>query len=62
MPYGKVKDSRSGKTFYVSWERWLSVCKENNVDPYENEEIGFDLGGGDSYTVAVHPEEREERE
>ena len=45
---------RAGKTFQLSWPEWLEFCAEQDIDPIENCEHGFDLGLGDSFTVACY--------
>jgi hypothetical protein len=32
----------------LTWEQWTEFCQEHRIDPKENCEYGFDLGGGDS--------------
>lgn len=58
------------KTFYISdWEDWVSVCEENNVNPYEY--VDFSVGvpghrqitGGESVDykfVGDYPNEEED--
>ena len=56
MPPTKTQDSS-----IYNWEEWCSFCAEQNEDPYENCEIGFDLGGGDSYSIVYrgdYPEKK----
>jgi len=65
-----MSDPRSGKTFQLPWWQWVEFCDAQGVDPYGESEIGFDLGGGNSYTVACyyppeevsHLEERQRKE
>ena len=54
-----MTDPRAGKTFEIPWPEWVQFCAEQGIDPIEECECGFDLGGGDSYTVACYdpPEE-----
>lgn len=49
-----MMDPRSGKTFQISFPEWIEFCAEQGIDPIENCEHGFDLGLGDSYTVACY--------
>jgi len=51
-----MRDPRAGKTYRLSWPEWIQFCAEQGMDPIENCELSFDLGGGDSYTVACHEE------
>jgi hypothetical protein len=51
------------KRHCLTWEQWVEFCAEYDIDPYENCEYGFDLGGGDSeeyYCYDDPPEELEE--
>lgn len=65
-----MTDSRAGKTFHLNWPEWVQFCAEQDIDPIENREFGFDLGGGDSYDVVCcdqpdeveHLDEQQERE
>ena len=34
-----------------NWDEWVEFCHEQEIDPYEESSLGFDLGGGDSFTV-----------
>jgi len=47
-------DPRAGKTFELPWWQWVQFCAEQDMDPYEESEIGFDLGLGSSFTVACY--------
>lgn len=50
------------KQIYISdWEEWKEGCLQRDIDPYEEDEVGFDLGGGDSETF-VFVGEKPERE
>ena len=49
-----MRDKRAGKTFQLPWWQWVEFCAEQSVDPYEESEIGFDLGLGSSFTVACY--------
>ncbi|MCK4759333.1 MAG: hypothetical protein KAT69_04760 [Candidatus Aminicenantes bacterium] len=49
-----MADPRAGKTYQISFPEWIEFCAEQGIDPVENCECGFDLGGGDSYTVACY--------
>ena len=49
-----MTDPRAGKTYQISFPEWIQFCAEQDIDPVENCECGFDLGGGDSYTVACY--------
>ena len=49
-----MMDKRAGKTFELSWPEWVKFCAEHDTDSIENAEYGFDLDGGDSYTVACY--------
>ena len=53
------RDPRAGKMYQIPWSEWLEFCAEHGIDPIENCELGFDLGGGNSYTMACYdpPEE-----
>ena len=33
------------------WEEWVDFCLQYDEDPHEISWIGFDEGGGDSFTV-----------
>lgn len=64
-----MRDKRAGKTFQLPWPEWVEFCTEHGIDPIEDCECGFDLGGGDSFTVAcyyppdeeAHLQERQEQ-
>ena len=30
------------------WKDWVELCDIADIDPYENVDVGFDRGGGDS--------------
>lgn len=49
-----MTDPRSGKTYSLNWKKWKEFCAEHNIDPRENCELSFDLGGGYSFTVACY--------
>lgn len=49
-----MTDPRAEKTFEMTWKEWIEFCTEQEVDPIENCEHGFDLGGGASFTVACY--------
>lgn len=49
-----MTDPRSGKTFQLPWWQWVEFCAVQDVDPHEESEVGFDLGGGNSFTVACY--------
>jgi|GEM_PF-1952358 len=49
-----MTDSRAGKTYHLRWLEWIQFCAEQGIDPIENCEHSFDLGGGDSYTIACY--------
>lgn len=37
------------KPHYIyRWKDWKELCENHGIDPYENVDFGFDLGGGDS--------------
>ena len=55
-----IRDCRTGKTFQINWPEWVIFCNEQGIDPVENCEHGFDLGGGDSYDVVCYDEPEEE--
>jgi hypothetical protein len=47
----------------LTWEQWAEFCREQEIDPRDNCEYGFDLGGGNSiefYCYEDPPEEAEE--
>lgn len=44
----------NGVTQVLTWPEWKEFCVEQNMDPVENCEMGFDLGDGDSFTVACY--------
>jgi len=49
----------------LNWEQWVVFCRDQNIDPRENCECGFDLGGGDSeeyYCYDTPPPEEESNE
>jgi len=52
-----------GSIHYVTnWEDWKEFCAEQNIDPYEHCDYGFDLGGGDSFDIEYigdYPEREE---
>lgn len=49
-----MTDPRAGKTYHLSWSEWVRFCTEQSIDPIENCEHGFDLGGGDSCTMVCY--------
>jgi hypothetical protein len=53
------------KTAYISnWQTWKEICAEAGEDPWETDETGRDLGGGDSEEaefVGERPEKEEEQ-
>lgn len=49
-----MTDPRVGKTYHLGWPEWVEFCAEQDIDPIEDCEFGFDLGGGDSYEVICH--------
>jgi len=49
-----MPDPRAGKTYSLTWQQWVAYCAEHGLDPYEQEEDGYDLGGGDSFTIACY--------
>jgi len=49
-------DPRAGKTFYLNSKEWTEFCDEHLMSD-EEIELGFDLGGGYSYTVARYVKE-----
>ena len=51
-----MRDRRNGKTYYVDWDHWIILCYQHREDPWNTMELGFDLGGGDSYTVKLDGE------
>jgi len=51
-----MADPRTGKTYQLTWEQWVAYCAEHGIDPYEQEEDGYDLGGGNSFTIACYDE------
>ena len=65
-----MTDPRAGKTYHLRWPEWIQFCAEQGIDPIDNCEHSFDLGGGNSYTMVCHDqpdevkhlEERQERE
>ena len=48
------RDLRAGKTYRLNWEEWKEFCAEQDIDPHENCEHGFDLGGGDSFEIVCY--------
>jgi len=49
-----MTDLRAGKTYSLNWKEWVEFCAEQDIDPSENCEQSFDLGGGHSFTVACY--------
>lgn len=54
------------KIYRISdWQVWVEICEDlflgNKTNPWDTDEVGRDLGGGDSET-AVFVGERPERE
>jgi len=39
---------RSKTHHIINWEDWKELCEKYEIDPYEEIEFGFDLGGGNS--------------
>jgi len=58
-----MTDLRQGKTYSLNWKEWIEFCAEHDIDPRENCEYGFDLGGGYSFEVVCYekPPEEESR-
>ena len=53
----------TGKTHKLNWKEYKEVALEYDVDPYEFQSFGIDLGGGDSEDfecIDDDPPEREE--
>lgn len=46
MPYSKINRSQTHKIH--EWWKWVEICAEADMDPYENVDLGYDIGGGDS--------------
>jgi len=47
------------------WEDWVEVCKTYGEDPYECQETGYSLGGGDGVYFEYwgdYPDETKESE
>ena len=51
------------KTIRMNWKEWVEYCAEHGIDPRENREHYYDLGGGNSLTFERHddPLEKEEQ-
>ena len=51
------------KTIRMNWKEWVEYCAEHGIDPRENREDYYDLGGGNSLTFECHddPLEKEEQ-
>lgn len=40
------------KPHYIyDWEEWKKFCERQEIDPYENADWSWDLGGGDSLDI-----------
>ncbi|GAG74968.1 unnamed protein product [marine sediment metagenome] len=40
------------KIHYITdWEDWEKFCALEDIDPYENVDHGFDLGGGNTFDI-----------
>lgn len=57
-----MTDPRSGKIYQISFPEWIEFCAEQGIDPIGNCELGFDLGGGQSYLVACYDRPIDEKE
>ena len=53
-----MTDSRAGKTYYLTWDKWREFCFEQRENPHKITELSFDLGGGNYYTVALGSKKR----
>jgi len=51
-----MTELRAGKTYSLNWKEWEEFCVEHDIDPRENCEYSFDLGGGDSYEIVCYEE------
>lgn len=41
-----------GKIHYITdWEDWKKFCTLEDIDPYENVDHSFDLGGGNTFDI-----------
>lgn len=49
-----MPERKGTKTIQLSWAEWLEYCAEHNLDPREQSEDGYDLGGGNSITFECH--------
>ena len=49
-----MTDLRADKTYSLNWKEWVEFCAEYDIDPRENCEYGFDLGGGYSLEVVCY--------
>ena len=50
------------KTVHMSWECWVEYCAEHGLDPREQREDGYDLGGGTTITFECYEDPPEEEE
>ena len=46
-----MADRRRGKVFLAHWDEWVELCREQNEDPREADEISIGLGEGNYFTV-----------
>ena len=46
-----MADRRRGKVFLAHWDEWVELCREQNEDPREADEINIGLSNGNFFTV-----------
>jgi len=46
-----MADRPRGKVFLAHWDGWVELCREQNEEPREADEISIGLGGGNYFTV-----------
>ena len=50
------------ETYRVGWGEWVEYCAEHGINPREQSEDGYDLGGGNSATVICIEDPPEEED
>jgi hypothetical protein len=46
-----MTERRAGKVFLAHWDEWAELCREQNEDPREVDELTFGIGGGNYFIV-----------
>jgi hypothetical protein len=46
-----MTDRRAGKVFLAHWDEWAELCREQNEDPREVDELTIGLSGGNFFTI-----------